>query len=396
MSSDKVFDVIIVGGGPAGCATALALHRLGENVSFILIDDADSAVFKIGESLPPEAKRLLQYLSSKLPARLEQDTSNGIHTNIVGNASAWESADVHETFAIMNPFGAGWHLDRASFDETLRETVRGLCLDRCGPSGQGPPIKVEKARFLGIEKDPRSWIVSTEEQGTNEKRQYRSKWIVDATGRKASVARKLGAKTIKKDALLAFYAVFKSPAEDWDHRTLIEATETGWWYTSQLANHTRIVVYHTDDTDPSSKHARKREGFLNLLYTDTTHISKTIEDNDYQILAESNYPRCTAACSSYLEPMTNEAECWTAVGDAAMAFDPLSSQGMITALRSGCLVGEILCQRLDGVKREEAATQTERSSIEEVFLPILSDYEKKKKLFYGLARFDGEFWMRRR
>jgi len=140
---------------------------------------------------------------------------------------------------------------------------------------------------------------------------------------------------------------------DGDHRTLIEATETGWWYTSQLSNNTRVVVYHTDDIDPSSKRARKREGFLELLHNDTTHISQIMIENDYCLLLDSNFPRCTAACSSYLEPSADEIACWTAVGDAAMAFDPLSSQGMITALRMGCSVGKMLGRNVDAVKSKE-------------------------------------------
>eukprot|EP00479_Gromia_sphaerica_P013930 TRINITY_DN8021_c0_g1_i1.p1 TRINITY_DN8021_c0_g1~~TRINITY_DN8021_c0_g1_i1.p1 ORF type:complete len:60 (-),score=20.65 TRINITY_DN8021_c0_g1_i1:65-244(-) len=33
---------------------------------------------------------------------------------------------------------------------------------------------------------------------------------------------------------------------------------------------------------------------------------------------------------------------WIAVGDAAMSFDPLSSQGMVTALESGVKCGQAL------------------------------------------------------
>lgn len=46
-SLSKVVSVIIVGGGPAGCATALALHRIDQPRSVLLIDDADPAVFKV-------------------------------------------------------------------------------------------------------------------------------------------------------------------------------------------------------------------------------------------------------------------------------------------------------------------------------------------------------------
>ena len=40
-----------------------------------------------------------------------------------GNASAWSSSVLEERHSILNPFGHGLHLDRADFDEVLRNTV---------------------------------------------------------------------------------------------------------------------------------------------------------------------------------------------------------------------------------------------------------------------------------
>ena len=39
--------VIIVGGGPAGCATALSLSRYNKGASCIILDDADPSAFKV-------------------------------------------------------------------------------------------------------------------------------------------------------------------------------------------------------------------------------------------------------------------------------------------------------------------------------------------------------------
>ena len=199
---------------------------------------------------------------------------------------------------------------------------------------------------------------------------------------------------MKSDNLLAFYALFSSPSEDNDHRTLIEASESGWWYTSQLSNHRRVVAYHTDDTDPSSKLARKQHGFLELLNSQTTHISRVIVDCDYDILPDTKYPRCTAASSSRLEPFCDEEKHWCAVGDAAMAFDPLSSQGMITALNMGCYFGDILAKRLSKGDAKEA--EDNARSIPEIFEMVRTEYEEKKKHYYDqVKRFDGEFWRKR-
>jgi flavin-dependent dehydrogenase len=85
----------------------------------------------------------------------------------------------------MDPFGSGWHLDRAAFDESLREQVRFAC---DSPTSQ-QNLLIE-GKFASVRKDGSEWIVTVE---TSELiiKQHRSKWLIDASGRKASVARKV-------------------------------------------------------------------------------------------------------------------------------------------------------------------------------------------------------------
>lgn len=177
-------------------------------------------------------------------------------------------------------------------------------------------------------------------------------------------------------------------SEDRDNRTLIEAAESGWWYSSRLSQNRRVVAYHTDDDDPSAKLARTPDAFLELLRNHTRHISEIIQACNYDYAPGGKFPRHTAACSSSLDPICNETEHWCAVGDAAMAFDPLSSQGMITALKTGCFVGEELAKRV--------AESDEIRSISDHFEAMVAKYEKEKKYHYTQARFDGEFWTKRR
>ena len=196
---------------------------------------------------------------------------------------------------------------------------------------------------------------------------------------------------MRSDDILAFCVVFKSsdPLDtDTDHRTLIEATPPGWFYSAQLPHQRRIVVFHTSGSSPAAKVVRRLSGFLEILNEYSTLIREVIEGKSYDIdnTRPNQWPKTTAACSSHLEPFGSEKERWFAVGDAAMAFDPLSSQGIITALKSGCMLGMSLAEERCGL-----------GPLGLVYENILEDYETKRIWFYKRAMFDGdEFWRKQR
>jgi flavin-dependent dehydrogenase len=173
------YAVIIVGGGPAGCALALSLSQCAPELSFILVSDAIPSNFKIGESLPPEAKRLLHHLHPSLLKRFLEDEKKQLHLPSDGTASAWGSQEVEERHSILNPFGHGWHLDRAAFDETMRSVLQELRGGNC----------LKLGRFSGVRKEDGHWKVDISQSDSCNS--YSANWIVDATGRKASVAAKV-------------------------------------------------------------------------------------------------------------------------------------------------------------------------------------------------------------
>jgi flavin-dependent dehydrogenase len=293
---------------------------------------------------------------------------------------------LEERHAIMNPFGHGFHLDRAAFDELLRRSVK-----ECRSQSGG--FDVVKGRFQSIEKDSaNNWVIHADVD--EEPRVFLTKWVIDATGRKASLATKVGAMTITSEPLLAFYAIFNTQASDPpdnDHRTMIEATPDGWFYSALLSRDpcTRVVVFHTLPTHPSAKTVRRRDGFLDVLHASTSHISDIIQKNDYQ-MSSGRFPCCTAAGSSHLDPPCGAEDRWIAVGDSAMAFDPLSSQGMMTALEMGYYVGEVLAGQVSGEKQAEDSC----SEIADMYRRIRESYEKHRAYYYGIVkRFPGEeFW----
>ncbi|KAF8749394.1 Tryptophan halogenase [Rhizoctonia solani] len=372
----------------AGCATTLSLIRNAPQTSFVLVDNSDPTQFKIGESLPPRANQVLFQLSPSVSERLSRDTAQGHHTRCAGNASVWQSPVLQETFSIMSPYGAGWHLDRHAFDESLREHVRSFCADR-----EAQDRLFVKGTFSSVKKnDDGTWAMTVTSEGMATQ-VYSAKWIVDASGRQASVSRKvrapgspaspsthvyqLGAKTIKVDG-----------------RTLIEASKIGWWYSSRLPDQRRLVAFHTDDCDAAAKSARNKEAFLDMLHEDTKYISQSILVNDYRSMIGTNAkihdaPVLERRSSCFWQ----SGERWCAVGDAAMAFDPLSSQGIITALRGGSSVGVMLANQMVG--RATQAGPEDMESVAKVFEEVRVDYEKNKSYFYTQSMFCGAFWSRR-
>lgn len=86
----------------------------------------------------------------------------------------------------MNPFGHGFHLDRAAFDEMLRSTVGDYHDNRVSAQGNC----VMKGKFKAVEKDSaNNWVVRADVGG--KATTFYTKWVIDATGRKASLATKV-------------------------------------------------------------------------------------------------------------------------------------------------------------------------------------------------------------
>ncbi len=369
---------------------------------------------------------------------LTDDTLRGLHDICTGNASAWASAELHEIYSLMNPYGAGWHLDRAHFDEMMRGACDTMLL-------KGKFVAVRRtdvdattgSHWFGWELDVRLAESDAEEI-------FRAKWLVDATGRKASVAHKvsksksnavqdrthlgyqIGAKTRKHSDLLSFYVVFEgvdvdtdlSDGDD-DTRTLIEAAANGWWYSARLPHRKRLVMYTTSPSNPTVRVARSATGFLDLLHSDTVHISRSLCGTPhqdtlsadasatapvpiYEVPPGTKFTRCTTAASSILEPYASwepqsefeagedhQGRGWCAVGDAALAFDPLSSQGIITALNAGIFLGSVLARYLrpspaDGDPRLGGGDAVDE--IQRAYERVRERYEEGRAYYYRIVK----------
>ena len=57
MHNGNRYDAIVIGGGPAGCSTALALTRLGYRC--LVVEKSDYSNVRVGETFPAAIRRLL-------------------------------------------------------------------------------------------------------------------------------------------------------------------------------------------------------------------------------------------------------------------------------------------------------------------------------------------------
>jgi hypothetical protein len=202
------------------------------------------------------------------------------------------------------------------------------------------------------------------------------------------VARRQGISHYQDDRLIAFFALFSqsydAPQADQDSRTLIEAGPDGWWYTALLPSAQRLVVYLTDADLVSPHDLCTEESYLSFVHS-TGQIRVCLATYGYTI---QTTPRGTAAHSGRLGNFTGLG--WLAVGDAALSFDPLSSQGIMTALYTGLDAGLTLDAQLSGDSDAITRYCHRLANIYDAYLRNLITY-------YSIeARWSGRtFWQRR-
>ena len=351
-------DVLVAGGGPAGSAAAITLARAGLHVLLVDASTPEPHGLKVGESLPPAVRSLLVDLD--VLDRLEA----GGHLRSYGTTAAWGSERLVASDFIFDPQGHGWHLDRARFDRALR---------RAAADSGAHVLEAQRARVRERRSDG-CWRIALASGRT-----VTARTIIDATGRRASIARTLGARRERRDRLVGIWG--STPARRGDTRadTLVEAVPGGWWYTALIPGRRRIAALMTD-ADLADPALRTSAGFAHAVAR-TRYLAP--------LIAESRVmPRVEPAHGSRLHPARGEN--WLAVGDAALAFDPLSSQGIMTALYTGMIGAAALGAYLDG-------DHTALSSYDARLAAVADAYDlNTHRAYRAESRWpDRPFWMRR-
>ncbi len=330
----KPTQVAILGAGPAGLATALALHQGDPGISVLVVNRAGSRHPRAAETLPPPAEPLLKQL------RVWEALVHDGHLPSFGSAAAWGGAQLRTNDYLFHPSQRGWHLDRPRFDRMLARIAadRGIpILDAGGIDSITRLSKTNTAEGTG-------WrFTLLPSDAGSPRRVIDADVVVDATGRRATFARNAGARRELDDRLVAAARPFEMPEAflESEHRSLVESFEHGWASLGWTPEGRGIVAFMTDD-DLAGEARLRSESQWTAWLEHTPHLKSRLRK-----ARALGPPEFHAAQSGLLDRVTGDD--WLAVGDAASTLDPLSSMGVFKALRSGIVASYAIRDRRDGI-----------------------------------------------
>jgi flavin-dependent dehydrogenase len=357
-------DVVILGAGPAGCAAAILLRQRAHSVA--ILERERQPAFKVGEHLRPEALAELDALD--LPARgrsryLRQ--SPGIRV-------AWGSAEIRERDYLFDPRGAGGNVSRRELE----------CALACRAAEAGA-LLLRGATRLDVERDADgSWRVTS--SAVSDFSCLRARWLIDATGRRAWLARRLGSARERIDRLVALAGRLRvrrvPPDAD---RLLVESSPDGWWYSVVLPDGAMNAVYLTD-ADLIRQLDRDASRAWRQALERTVHTQRRISVGCPEVDVSVH-----AAETTLLTRLWGPG--WVAAGDAAWTSDPLGGLGVSEAFRSARSVVLALdaALRLEDTQRFDSYARDVNARFDAL---LAARYETYRQ---DIRWTDRPFWQRR-
>lgn len=356
------FDVAIIGGGPAGSSLALSLLQRG--LSVLVVERSNYQEWRSGETLSPDARVPLSRLG------VPDSLCDAPHLTSEATRSAWGSSQLIEKHSVFNPYGSGWHLDRSKFDSALVSEAKKF-----------GAIVIQGVSFISALQS-NVWQITL--KNGSSLLQVEAKFVVDATGRAAQVAKSLGSKMIFYDQLIALIGIVSAKSLECPVESVltIEAAQEGWWYSAPLPDGNILATFMTDN-DIFLNSRESPTAFWVRMSRATEHLSVVLEK--FQLIDKV---RMRNASTCKLDRVIGTS--WIAVGDAACAFDPLAGNGILKALQTGIASSEAI---LANGSNEQNDLQTYADKIVAMF----NGYLRDRQIYYQKEQRwpDSSFWRRR-
>lgn len=317
------FDVVVIGGGPAGASTAIRLARHGRSV--LVLERDVFPRFHIGESQVPWTDEIFQELGIDGLVAQGGFVEKWGASFTSGDGAVEKYADF--AAAVETPRPQTYQVTRAEFDHLVLQHAA-----RCGATvlQDTPCLDVTFADDH----------VAVRHVTPGGERTVRAAAVVDASGRVGMLARRLTERRydalLKNVALHAWY-------EDVPRRTgrragdirMITRPDRGWFWlipVSETVTSVGVVLpkdVHAARGDASlddalDRYVRETPAAMALLGS-ARRVSEVRFDADY----------------SY-ESRDYAGDRWLAAGDSAAFLDPIFSTGVLLAMQAGIDAGDAL------------------------------------------------------
>ncbi|WP_154222493.1 NAD(P)/FAD-dependent oxidoreductase [Marinicella rhabdoformis] len=371
----KAIEVFIIGGGPAGSATALSLVQKLKTSADIQVRVTQICGLyperqAIGETIPPAATEYMRKLGVSEVINCED------HLLCPGSQSVWGSVVPGFNDFFFTPIGKGYHLNRTVFNSGLVSAVKN-----CGVS------VMENTRLLNVQASEYGFTLTIETDGKVIKKQ--ADFVVDATGIQAKVARSLGVARNQYEAVVSVCHIYdlieqpKKPAH-----TLVCAVADGWWYGTQLPNKKVLISFCTDKQSLKHNKSNNPDNWFQLLL-DSGWFYQSCCDQFGTELSQPQALDIRVSPSAILSCVAGEN--WMAVGDAASSYDSMTSAGITKALEQGQEAGQAIYEAV--IKHNRLALKSYQQGVFAAFNQYLKLHQE---LYCSEQRFpESAFWKNR-
>lgn len=311
--NDFDYDVVVIGGGPAGSTAATLLAQYGHKI--LLLERDKHPRFHIGESMLPFSEPVIQ--------RLGIDWSEG--NQFKSGAVFIDESSGQRMYFPLSVYRKTYQLERAPFDQLL----------------------FENAAKHGVETQQEEKVleVSCEADGVtidSDKGHYRCRYLVDATGRAALMGKK--ARSIERFENLGKFAVYThyqniQPGEEADElfrsgSIYVPVVDIGWIWIIPLSGRrlsVGLVVQKERPKDCDVEELLRRyltaSPILNRLLAGAEQSAPIRIEADFSYSNQRRYGQRYACC-----------------GDAAGFLDPVFSSGVFLAFTSAARIADRIHQ----------------------------------------------------
>lgn len=339
-------DLVVIGGGPTGSTIASLVARQGHSV--LVLEKGEHPRFHIGESLLPHNLKILRRLGLA-----EEMADLGVYkpgVDFTSEALAEESQEIRFADALDLAPGCehAYQVLRADFDRLLFENA----------AASGARV-MTGARVRDVAFDnPAHALVDFEHAG--DRRQVSARFVVDASGRDALLARKFKLQQRNRDhATAALYGHFRNvprrPGESAGNISLYWFDE-GWIWMIPLPNGV-MSVGAVCNPDYLRQRGKDVEGFFYATIKRNPHAWHRLAAGELlsSISATGNY--------SYFSTRLDGPN-WLMLGDAGIFIDPVFSSGVFFGMYSAeCGTDVVLAELANNAVAARQARRRLRTKI---------------------------------